>query len=132
MNADDGQWHHFAAVYDGTVKIIYWDGYFNASEAESVNIATTTWDLSIGNNVRLPERAWKGWLDDVRLYDDALTLEEVVYIMTGSTDPMYFDLYSPANLTNAGDPCESRFVNFKDFDILADNWLTELLWPSGW
>jgi len=52
--------------------------------------------------------------------------------MTGSTGSAYFDVYSPANLTDAGDPCESRFVNFKDFDILADNWLTELLWPSGW
>jgi hypothetical protein len=77
-------------------------------------------------------QGYDGRIDEVRIYDRALTQAEVIYLKTLSTDPVYFSIPSPANLIDAGDPCESRFVNWKDYDIIADNWLEELLWPSGW
>ncbi len=75
------------------------------------------------------ERGWYGRIDEVRLYDDVLTQAEVVYIMTGSTSPQYFPVWSLGNLTDVGDPCDSRFVNFEDYNILANTWLDKLLWP---
>ncbi len=71
MYADDGQWHHFAAVYNGTTLTLYWDGEINNWENQSGDINPTEWDVTIGNNQEEYDRAWKGWIDDVRLYDSA-------------------------------------------------------------
>ncbi len=72
MYADDGQWHHYACVYDGTEVILYWDGEFNVSDPQTDNLVTDrTWDVTIGGNPNYEERTWKGWIDDVRLYDTA-------------------------------------------------------------
>lgn len=77
MNADDGQWHHIACVYEGTItskKTIYWDGDLNADETASGPMDPyTTYDVTIGGNAaqNYSHRTWKGWIDDVRLYDSA-------------------------------------------------------------
>ena len=132
----DDKWHHIAITYDsaGPERKLYLDGR-EAGSDEPTGTLNVHWDsFVIGGrlNATYIKRGWQGRIDDVRYYDDVLTHEEVVYLVTGSTNPAYFDVYSPANITDAGDPCDSRFVNFKDYDVLADNWLTELLWPSGW
>jgi len=132
----DDKWHHIAITYDSTVpeRKLYLDGREVGSDEPTGTFTVHLDSFVIGGrlNATYIQRGWQGRIDDVRLYDDALTHEEVVYLMTGSTNPAYFDVYSPANLTDAGDPCDSRFVNFKDYDILADEWFEELLWPSGW
>jgi len=77
MDADDSQWHHYAAVYDGTEKVIYWDGerrdkLLDISEPASGRLKTTsTHDVTIGGHPGNSVRVWKGWLDDVRLYDNS-------------------------------------------------------------
>ena len=72
MDADDGQWHHIACVYDGTTKTIYWDGEFNADESAAGPMDPyTTRSVTIGGNAAYADRSWKGWIDDVRLYDSA-------------------------------------------------------------
>ncbi len=134
----DDKWHHVAITYDSNApsRKMYLDGRLVKSSAPTggpLNVHPAT--FVIGGRLisaTFIQEGWNGQIDDVRIYDDVLTLEEVVYIMTGSTGSAYFDVYSPANLTDAGDPCDSRFVNFKDYDVLAGGWLTELLWPSGW
>ena len=132
----DDEWHHIAITYDSTApsRKLYLDGREVGSDEPTgtLNVHIDTFAIGGRLNVSYPARGWQGRIDDVRYYDDVLTHAEVVYLMTGTTDPVYFDVYSPANITDAGDPCNLRFVNFKDYDVLADNWLTELLWPSGW
>ena len=56
--------------------------------------------------------------DDARIYDRVLSPEDVVWL-AGITTPFSepFDL----NVDGA--------VKFKDFAVLADSWLEELLWP---
>jgi len=72
MDADDGQWHHIACTYDGTTKTIYWDGEFNADESAAGPMDPyTTRSVTIGGNAAYADRSWKGWIDDVRLYDSA-------------------------------------------------------------
>ena len=128
-----GDWHHFCGVSDGTTKYIYIDGLLENSVTWEEGIDNSDPNIIIGGTERTDSlhRMWKGFIDDVRLYDDALTQEEVMFL-AGHTGPAYNPIFSPANLTDEGDPCNSRFVNYKDFGIIADGWLTNTLWPSGW
>jgi hypothetical protein len=73
-------WHHYAITYDGAYFLVYIDGQEVKREAYSGNIATNTIDMLIGGN------SWNGTIDDVRIYRDALTSEEIValYQFTGT------------------------------------------------
>jgi len=128
----DGDWHHLATTYDSIAKErkLYIDGQEVNSDTPSDLLDIHTEALVIGGRLdpEFIQRGWQGRIDDVRLYDDVLTHEEVVHL-AGYTSPAYFNVYSPANLTDAGDPCNYRFVDYKDFDILADGWLTDTYWP---
>jgi len=133
MPVMDGDWHHVAITYDLTApkRRLYIDGREVGDDEPTggpLNVHTDTLVIGGRLNTSYNKRGWDGRIDDVRLYDDVLTYEEVVYL-AGYTSPVYFDILSPANLTDAGDPCNSRFVNYKDFDILADGWLTDTYWP---
>ena len=66
---------------------------------------------------------YDGLIDDFRIYDYALSQPEVAYIATNGTGIFDQPLMSPADLSADGR------INFKDFAILADNWLNERLWP---
>jgi hypothetical protein len=71
-------------------------------------------------------------VDDVRVYEVALTAAEVQTVMNGGDVPV-FDVYVPlTSVTNLSDeePMNSKKINFKDFAVLADDWLKELLWPE--
>ncbi|MHC4625323.1 MAG: hypothetical protein ACYS4W_15625 [Planctomycetota bacterium] len=67
-----------------------------------------------------------GKMDDLRIYSYAMPHESVVYV-TGERE-LYCPLDSPANLYDE-EPMLSRKVNFKDFCVLAGDWLTERFWP---
>jgi len=98
MVADDGQWHHLAAVYNGTTLILYWDGEIDNWENQDGDIgvnAGTTWDVTIGNNQEEYDRAWKGWIDDVRLYDSAYPMF-IVRTWAGA-----YDTYDPVPVDGA-------------------------------
>jgi len=76
-NVDDAQWHHVAGVYNGSEISLYVDGVLDASLAASGTIATSIRAACIGENMRLPGRAWNGLIDDVRIYDHALSPAEI-------------------------------------------------------
>ena len=135
MEVMDDKWHHVAITYDSTVpkRKLYLDGRLVGRDEPTgtLNVHIDTFVIGGRLNVGFGQRGWVGRIDDVRYYDDVLTHEEVVHL-AGYTSPVYFDVYSPANITDVGDPCDSRFVNFKDYNALANTWFTEELWPSGW
>jgi hypothetical protein len=64
-----------------------------------------------------------GLIDDFRIYDYALSQPEVAYIATNGTGIFDQPLMSPADVFT------DEQINFKDFAILANNWLEEQLWP---
>ncbi|MBN2393521.1 MAG: tandem-95 repeat protein [Anaerolineae bacterium] len=82
-SVDDGQWHHIAAVYDGSAKYLYIDGALDNSEAASGTIATNDFSVLIGENDEAAGRYFGGLMDDVQVYDWALSASEVVDAMTG-------------------------------------------------
>jgi hypothetical protein len=101
-----------------------------------------------------------GALDDLRIYDRVLTNAEITFLATdgvSGSDPggawlrytfdevaglianntgsskvqgVNFPITSLANLTDVGEPEGSRYVNFKDYDVMVDKWLEEIVWPS--
>ena len=69
-------WTHLAATYDGTTMRLYVNGAQVASRAQTGNIATSTNPLQIGGD-NLYGQHFAGMIDEVRLYNRALSLAEV-------------------------------------------------------
>jgi len=86
VNVDDGQWHHVAGVYDGSKVDLYVDTVLDNSEPASGTISTDTSPVMIGQNAGWPGRWWIGLVDDVRIYNNALTASEIADIAMGGTD----------------------------------------------
>jgi beta-galactosidase len=76
-NVNDGQWHHVAGVYDGSKMYLIIDGEVDSSQSASGRINTNSQPVYIGNNAEMNARFWNGLIDDVRVYNYALGIEEV-------------------------------------------------------
>jgi hypothetical protein len=97
-------WHHFAATYDGNAVRWYGDG---ALKGEAVPpapapILTTTDNVQMGKRTT-NEDTFPGLIDDVRIYNKALTPEEIRQIMippwAWQQCPGYGDTNVPRKLT---------------------------------
>jgi hypothetical protein len=116
------------------------------------NFSRSFW---IGRSKQAETASYTGLIDDVRIYDYALTETQVSNMSAAvPSDPnpwpvywykldessgttaadsgyganLYKSVASPANLTDP-EAAGSRKVNFMDFAILADNWLEQVYWP---
>jgi len=67
---------------------------------------------------------FEGAIDDIYIYDRALSPGEMLYVALGEPGSQYIPL-EPWR----ADPDDNDKVNFQDFAIMGDNWLTEVLWP---
>lgn len=76
-SVNDGQWHHVAGIYDGKKMYLIIDGEIDSSQPASGRINTNNAPVYIGNNAEQNARFWNGLIDDVRVYNYALTKEEV-------------------------------------------------------
>ncbi len=71
VSVDDGEWHHVAAVFDGTRVYLYIDGELDVSAAASGLINTNSDSLRIGDD------GFNGAIDEVRLYNMALDADSI-------------------------------------------------------
>ncbi|HKW31117.1 MAG TPA: LamG-like jellyroll fold domain-containing protein [Verrucomicrobiae bacterium] len=69
-------WTHLAATYDGTTLRLYVNGIQVASRAQTGAIATSTNPLQIGGD-SIYSQFYQGMLDEVRVYNVALTAAQV-------------------------------------------------------
>jgi hypothetical protein len=123
---NDDNWHHVAltVIRGATVSYpdvqLWLDGKDDTTASTDPDAFSITAgvDMAIGYRATAAARYFLGAIDDVRLYDRVLSPGEVAWL-AGITAPFSkpFDL----NVDGA--------VNFKDFAVLADSWLEELLWP---
>ncbi|MHC4633418.1 MAG: LamG domain-containing protein, partial [Planctomycetota bacterium] len=77
VKIDNNRWYYIVGVYDGNKLYIYLDGKLDNYEVTSGTIATNTCQVFIGNNAQYPNRFWNGLIDDVRIYNYALTKDEI-------------------------------------------------------
>ncbi|PIZ47810.1 hypothetical protein COY32_01100, partial [candidate division WWE3 bacterium CG_4_10_14_0_2_um_filter_41_14] len=78
-----GQWVHVAATYDGNTVRNYIDGRLQNSVAQTGTISTiSTGPVTIGNYL-VPTSGYEfnGQIDDVRIYNYALTANQIKTVM---------------------------------------------------
>jgi hypothetical protein len=79
-NVNDGQWHHVAAVYDGTNEYLYVDGALDVSTPNTGSISQTSDPVYIGNVANTGNSGkyyFNGLIDEVSIYNRALTASEI-------------------------------------------------------
>lgn len=82
-NVTQGEWHHIAAVYDGSFMYLYWDG---AAIGETAQSGPLSWDEGAVQIGRYNGVTWQGWtylpciFDDVQIYTRALSAGEIEVI----------------------------------------------------
>jgi hypothetical protein len=76
-DVNDGHWHHVVGVYDQKKLYLYIDGKLDASTPATGKVRVNEEPVYIGENSQMPNRFWNGLIDDVRIYNYALTAEEV-------------------------------------------------------
>jgi hypothetical protein len=77
-NVNDGQWHHVAAVYDGSNRLIYVDGALDVSASASGLISQNSYPVCLGQTANAPGNyAFDGLIDEVSIYNRALSASEI-------------------------------------------------------
>jgi hypothetical protein len=130
LNEYQGQWNHYAftkKVSTGEMKI-YLNGVLFADQGEEPMDSPVTGTeitlFKLGSDADDTEtRRYTGRLSDVRLYNYALTYGEVRYV-AGQMDDLYVPLPNPEV-----DLHEDGKANFKDYVVVANDWLVETFWP---
>jgi hypothetical protein len=93
---NDGQWHHIVGVYDDSVLKVYIDGVEeNAMSGSNSLTGSTAGGLTIGQ--RGSGNIIGGIIDEVRIYNQALTEPEILAAMEGGEGYPYALGPNPAN-----------------------------------
>ena len=71
-------WYHVAASYDRTTIRIYINGNLVNSASYGAAINTNNFDLFIGENSQNNNRHWSGDIDELTLWDGAITPQQVI------------------------------------------------------
>jgi hypothetical protein len=112
--------------YDGAQKKLYIDGRLDAAQNASGNMNSATNDIIIGGTARTDsvKRWWNGAIDDVRIYDRALTQEEIWSMLEMDADIEYLKLVINNWLTAGpnGDLNSDGIVNLLDYTIMAQQY----------
>jgi hypothetical protein len=131
------EWVHLGGTFDGDSNTLrcYVNGELVGKDSEKDNVdfvtkgGTLSQDpcgLAIANRSDANDRGFEGTIDDVRVYNYALSGAEVRYLATDGTG--YVPLRSQFNIySGAG---EQEVVNMRDMALVADAWLEQKLWPA--
>ncbi|MEG4838227.1 DUF4347 domain-containing protein, partial [Microcoleus sp. B9-D4] len=86
-NVNDGQWHHVAAVYNGSTMSLYIDGVLEGTLNYAGGIPTNAFDVLIGANAQVTGRNFNGQIDEVRVWNTARTQAQIQGSMNQNIDP---------------------------------------------
>jgi hypothetical protein len=76
-----GEWHHIAGTYDRSVGATVWvDGVAETVNPDPDGVATNEMSLFLGENPEAAGRLYDGLLDEVMIYNKALTKEEMLFL----------------------------------------------------
>jgi len=74
---NDNKWYHGVVVVTGTKQYIYVDGTLETTTTNTYNIGTAPTHLAIGARANSPSRYFDGLIDEVKIYNKALSLAEI-------------------------------------------------------
>ncbi|MGH2271654.1 LamG-like jellyroll fold domain-containing protein [Anaerohalosphaeraceae bacterium U12dextr] len=117
------QWHLAVVTYEGGIARIYVDG-LQAAVGNFTLANKPDAKFWIGRNESIGER-FDGLIDDLKAFNYALSPEEVVdlyYAETGSPVCIYGN--------PVGDINQDCRVTIDDFSVMAQEWLTDGLYPN--
>ena len=131
FDISDGDWHHVGVVVtqDKVAKtyrrVLYADGKavtWDNAEGLPGSIEFSNGIMFIGSDkTEAPSRLWDGYIDDVRIYDQALTSQQVMAVMGGFDGPQTGITCTEQFDADFNDDC---VVGIDDIAIFADEWLT--------
>lgn len=75
-NINRNQWYHMVLTFDGTTPLLYIDGKLERT-GDSATFASDTNNIIIGNGAWLATYYFNGQIDEVRIYNRALSAEEI-------------------------------------------------------
>jgi hypothetical protein len=127
-------WHHVAVTIDAdnNTLSLYVDGDFvnqnTAATLDPNDLGATTQNW-LGRSQWDGDAYFSGSLDDFRIYNRALSQGEVAWLAGKTTEfaqPLYL-LLTPTDPNI--DLNDDGKINYKDYVVLANDWLKEQLWP---
>ncbi len=109
----NGVWHHIAGTFDGATVSLYLDGVSQATSVYNPTIALSDPNVYLGSD---GANCYQGALDDVRIYDRALSETEIGQIAAGETVSdlvVRWPLNGPgSNVTIVADPIGGAIVSY--------------------
>ena len=103
---DSLQWHHVLMSRKGTALTIYVDGIFDSTRVDPLTNLTNSAPIVLGaNHVNRQSQNFNGAIDEIRIYNRALSASEVqsLYLME-STPPADNNQTTPSSDNNATNP----------------------------
>ncbi len=88
------EWHHVAGTYDGANINVYLDGSLDGTTDTPSPIGVNAANVLLGENPEAAGRNWDGLIDDVRIYNRALSQAEIGELMPTqlkATAPLPYD-----------------------------------------
>ena len=89
VTVNDGLWHHIVATREDMYVKIYVDGVYQSAGSYTSTVTFSTgdrWSIAQEWDGSTPSDFYTGTVDDVRIYDRALTQEEIAWL-AGRTEP---------------------------------------------
>ena len=121
-NVTDGQWHQVTAMRTGNTFELYIDGVLADSDTAAVGSVTSSEPLRMGTSTPF-SADYDGLLDDVRIYNRALTNEEIGSLTGAPPDVAWFstlDDIASNGLTNLSAWSEGAAVQIGDPGFALD------------
>ncbi|MCP4452204.1 MAG: LamG domain-containing protein, partial [Planctomycetes bacterium] len=73
-------WNHVAGTFDGSQLRLYINGVLSTSQDYAGTISVAEHNVNIGRNSEVIDRVYRGSIDEVRIYNSALTDTEILYL----------------------------------------------------
>ena len=128
---NEKQWYHVAATYDGATLKLFLNGTLVASSAISGAITTDTSLLTIGRNPTAGDSYFKGKIDEVRVFNVALTdsqVQRMVYQEIDATKPQLTGSIIPKNIATSTETALpfTNMIRYYRMDTYKDDIIDDL------